>query len=45
MHLVKENRGWQVFFDCDRQTYSVYREGTFFIGGKHSYSQVKTYVD
>ena len=44
MHLVKENRGYAVYFDCDKQEYSVYKDGKFFIGGKHRYSQVSTYV-
>lgn len=44
MHLVKEHRGFAVYFDCDKQEYSVHKDGKFLIGGKNRYSQVSTYV-
>ncbi len=45
MKLVKENKGFQVFFNCSTQEYSVFKDGKFLIGKKYKYSQVKNYVD
>lgn len=45
MFLVKEDRGFEVFFDCNTQSYTVFKDGKFLIGNKFKYSQVKSYVD
>lgn len=45
MFLVKENRDFAVFFDCNTQSYTVFKDGKFLIGNKFKYSQVKSYVD
>jgi hypothetical protein len=45
MILVKENKGFTVYFDCNSQTYTVTKDGKFLIGDKHKFSQVKSYLD
>lgn len=45
MFLVKEDRGFAVYFDCNTQAYTVLKDGKFLIGGKYKYSEVKSYVD
>ena len=45
MFLVKENRGFAIFFEPQSQSYSVFKDGKFLIGDKFKYSQVKSYVD
>jgi hypothetical protein len=45
MILVKENKGFAVYFDCNNQTYTVTKDGKFLIGNKHKFSQVKSYLD
>ena len=45
MILVKENNGFAVYFDCNNQTYSVFKEGKLLIENKHKFSQVKSYID
>ena len=45
LKLVAENNGFQVFFDCQQQSYSVFKDGKFLIGDKFKFSDVKTYID
>ncbi|MEN9445933.1 MAG: hypothetical protein RL728_445 [Bacteroidota bacterium] len=45
MILVKENKGFAVYFDSNSQTYSVTKDGKFLIGNKYKFSQVKSYLD
>ena len=45
MILVKENKGFEVYFDSNSQTYSVTKDGKFLIGNKYKFSQVKSYLD
>lgn len=45
MKLIAENKGFKVYFDCDKQVYSVYKDDKFFIGNKYRYIQVKSYLD
>jgi hypothetical protein len=45
MILVKENKGFTVYFDCNSQTYTVTKDGKFLIGDKHKFIQVKSYLD
>lgn len=45
MKLIDSNNGFQIFFDCDNQTYNVFKDGKYIIGGKHKYSDVKCYID
>lgn len=44
MHLVKQNRGFQLFFHATSQAYYVYKDGKYLIGPKYNYNDVKTYV-
>ena len=43
--LIGENKGFAVYFNCQRQEYSVFKDGKFLIGGKKNFSQVKSYLD
>lgn len=45
MVLIKENKGFSVYFNANTQTYSVYKEGKFIIGNKFKFADVKTYVE
>ena len=45
MLLVKENKGFQVYFNANTQSYSVFKDGKFLIGNKHKFSDVKYYLD
>ena len=45
MILVKENKGFQVYFNSNTQSYSVFKDGKFLIGNKHKFSDVKSYLD
>ena len=45
MLLVKENKGFQVYFNANTQSYSVFKDGKFLIGNKHKFSYVKSYLD
>ena len=43
--LVGQKGGFQVYFNPNSQTYSVYKDGQFLIGNKFKFSQVKSYLD
>lgn len=45
MKLIAENKGFQIYFNCNTQAYSVYKDGQFLIGNKYKYSDVKIYLD
>ena len=45
MVLVKENNGFAVYFDCNNQTYSVFKEGKLLIENKCKFIQVKSYIE
>ena len=45
MKLIAENKGFQIYFDCIKQVYIVFKDGNFLIGNKYKYSDVKCYVD
>ena len=45
MILVKQNKGFQVYFDANTQSYSVFKDGKFLIGNKHKFNGVKSYLD
>jgi hypothetical protein len=45
MILVKENKGFAVYFDTNTQTYLVFKDGGFLIGNKYKFSDVKSYLD
>ena len=42
---VGSNDGFDVYFDADSQSYSVYKDGKFLIGNKYKFSEVKSYLD
>jgi len=44
MKLVAESKGFQIYFNTTDQTYSVYKDGLFLIGGKCRYSEVEIYL-
>jgi len=46
MKLIAENKdkGIEIYFDCNVQTYSVYKNDKFIIGNKYKYSDVKCYL-
>lgn len=45
MKLIAENKGFQVYFNCNKQEYTVFKDGKFLIGNKFKYSDVKCYID
>jgi hypothetical protein len=45
MNLVGENKEFKIYFNSTNQTYSVYKDDKFFIGNKHRWIDVKTYID
>ena len=45
MKKIAENNGFEIYFDCDRQEYTVFKDGKFLIGNKYKYSDVKSYLD
>ena len=42
--MIGENKGFQIYFDCTKQSYSVFKDGKFLIGNKYRYSDVKCYL-
>lgn len=44
MKLVGKNNGFEIYFDCNKQYYSVYRDGRLIIDKKYKYSDVKSYL-
>jgi hypothetical protein len=45
MILVKQNKGFEIYFNPNTQSYSVFKDGKFLIGNKYKFSQVKSYLD
>ena len=45
MILVKQNKGFQIYFNANTQSYSVFKNGKFLIGNEHKFSDVKSYLD
>lgn len=45
MILLKENKEFQVYFNVNTQSYSVFKDGKFLIGDKYKFSDVKSYLD
>lgn len=45
MKLIGTKDDFQVFFNCNTQSYSVFKAGKFLIGNKFKFSQVKSYLD
>ena len=43
--LIGENDGFEVYFDCYTQTYTVYKDKKFLIGTKYKFSDVKSYLE
>jgi len=42
--LVGNNNGFAVYFDANKQTYKVFKDGKFLIGDKYRFSDVKSYL-
>ena len=42
--LVGRKDGFEVYWNCDRQAYTVYKDGKKLIPEKHKFSQVKSYL-
>ena len=45
MIRVGQNKGFEVYFDANTQSYSVFKDGKFLIGNKYKFSQIKSYLD
>ena len=45
MILVKQNKGFEIYFNANTQSYSVFKDGKFLIGNKYKFSDVKSYLD
>lgn len=45
MILIGENKGFQVYFNSNTQSYTVIKDGKFLIGNKYRFKEVKSYLD
>lgn len=45
MIRIVQNKGFEIYFNSSKQTYSVYKSGVLVIDNKYKYSDVKSYVD
>lgn len=45
MILIGSKNDFQVYFKVNTQSYSVYKNGSYIIGNKYSFSDVKSYLD
>jgi hypothetical protein len=45
LKLVGSNKGFNVFFNANDQTYTVFKDGKFVIGNKYRFTDVKCYLD
>lgn len=45
MKLIGKKDDFEVYFDTNIQTYSVFKGGKFLIGDKYKFRQVKSYLD
>ena len=42
-HIISNN-GFDIYFDCNSQSYVVYKDNCFLIGNIYSYRQVECYI-
>ena len=45
MHLVGTKDVFTVYFDANKQSYSVYKSGKLLVDKKYMYSDVKPYLE
>jgi hypothetical protein len=45
MVVVGKNKGFEVRFNTESQTYFVFKDGNLLIGNKTKFSEVKSYLD
>jgi hypothetical protein len=45
LKLVGSNKGFNVYFNANDQTYTVFKDGKFVIGNKYRFTDVKCYLD
>lgn len=44
MKLVGKCNEFEIYFDCNKQYYSVYKDGMLIIDKKYKYSDVNSYL-
>ena len=44
MKLIKSGRGFDIYFDTNKQEYYVYRGEKLIISPKYKYSEVENYI-
>ena len=44
MRLVGKSNGFEIYFDCNKQYNSVYKDGKLIIDKKYKYSDVNCYL-
>lgn len=44
MKKVGEKNGFVIYWCCDTQTYTVYKDGKFLTTNKYKFSDVQTYI-
>ena len=44
MLFIGKNKDFTVVWNCDKQTYNVYKNGKYLING-HRFSEVKSYLN
>lgn len=45
MKLIASNKGFDVYFNANTQTYSVFKDARPIITGKSKFSDVKSYIE
>jgi hypothetical protein len=45
LKLVGSNKGFNVYFNANDETYTVFKDGKFVIGNKYRFTDVKCYLD
>ena len=45
MKRIAENNGYQIYFDCSAQIYTVFKDNKIILTNKYKYSDVKCYID
>lgn len=42
--LIESNNGFNIYFNTNDQTYTVFKDGKFIIGNKYRFTYVKCYL-
>ena len=45
MKLIAKNKGFEIYFDFNTQSYEVFKDDKFLIGNNYKFSDVKSYIE